>query len=116
MILPREGTMRTIVAVIPMLFPAAPAAWAQSYFASGHIGYLQEWEITGNLARTVTRLGADYSGAITLRHVGLCSVNGVEQKQAHVQLNVSSAHWKACWSWTTINAASSHLHHRARAC
>jgi hypothetical protein len=92
MIIPRAGTMRTIVALTPMLFATAPAAWAQSYLASGHIGYLQEWEIMGTLAKMVTRLGADYSGTITLRHVGLCSVNGVEQKQARMQLNVSSAH------------------------
>jgi hypothetical protein len=78
--------MRTIVAVI-LMFAAAPAAVAQSYSFSGQIGYLHEWEMTGNL----TRLGADYSGAMTLRHVGLCSVNGVEQKQAHMQLKVSSA-------------------------
>jgi hypothetical protein len=84
------GRMRTIVAVI-LMFTAAPAALAQSYSFSGQIGYLHEWEMTGNLAKTVTRLGADYSGAMTLRHVGLCSVNGVEQKQAHMQLKVSSA-------------------------
>ena len=84
------GRMRTIVAVI-LMFAAAPAALAQSYSFSGKIGYLHEWEMTGNLAKTVTRLGADYSGAMTLRHVGLCSVNGVEQKQAHMQLKVSSA-------------------------
>jgi hypothetical protein len=83
------GRMRTIVAVI-LMFTAAPAALAQSYSFSGQIGYLHEWEMTGNLAKTVTRLGADYSGAMTLRHVGLCSVNGVEQKQARMQLKVSS--------------------------
>ena len=65
------GRMRTIVTVI-LMFAAAPAALAQSYSFSGQIGYLHEWEMTGNLAKTVTRLGADYSGAMTLRHVGLC--------------------------------------------
>jgi hypothetical protein len=82
--------MRTIVAVI-LMFAAAPAALAQSYSFSGQIGYLHEWEMTGNLAKTVTRLGADYSGAMTLRHVGLCSVNGVEEKAGVVQLKVSAA-------------------------
>ena len=73
------------------MFAAAPTAWAQSYSASGQIGYLHEWEMTGDLAKTVTRLGADYSGTVTLRHVGLCSINGVEQKQARMQLKVSAA-------------------------
>ncbi|MCP3464740.1 MULTISPECIES: hypothetical protein [unclassified Bradyrhizobium] len=88
--MPRAETIRVIVAAILVLFVAAPAAWAQTYSASGQIGYLHEWEITGNLAKTVTRLGAEYSGTITLRHVGLCSVNGVEQKQARMQLKASS--------------------------
>ena len=88
--MPPAGTMRMIVAVILGLFAVAPGAWAQSYSASGQIGYLHEWEITGNLAKTVTRPGVDYSGMVTLRHVGLCSVNGAEQKQARMQLKLSS--------------------------
>jgi len=67
----------------------APAALAQSYSASGQIGYLGEWEIKGSLARNVTRSGADYAGPVTLRHVGLCSANGVEEKSGVVQLKVS---------------------------
>lgn len=82
--------MRTIVAVI-MMFGVAPTAWAQSYSFSGQIGYLHEWEMTGNLAKTVTLQGADYSGTMTLRHVGLCSANGVEKKQGRMRLKVSSA-------------------------
>jgi len=69
----------------------APAALAQSYSASGQIGYLGEWEIKGSLARTTSRTGADYAGPVTLRHVGLCSANGVEEKPGVVQLKVSSS-------------------------
>ncbi|MGY4625465.1 hypothetical protein [Bradyrhizobium sp. USDA 4486] len=85
----RAETMRAIVGAILVLFAAAPVARAQSYSASGQIGYLHEWEIAGNLAKTAKRPGAEYSGTITLRHVGLCSVNGEEQKQARLQLKVS---------------------------
>ncbi|MGY8669284.1 hypothetical protein Q3C01_44080 [Bradyrhizobium sp. UFLA05-109] len=84
------GMMRSMVAVLLLLAAASPAAWAQSYSTSGHIGYLHEWEIAGSLAKAATRPAADYSGTVTLRHVGLCSVNGVEQKQARVQVKVSS--------------------------
>ncbi|SFJ60950.1 hypothetical protein [Bradyrhizobium sp. Gha] len=87
--MPRPDLKRAIVAAIVVSFGAATAARAQSYSASGQIGYLHEWEITGNLAKTVTSPGTEYSGTITLRHVGLCSVNGAEQKQASMQLKVS---------------------------
>jgi hypothetical protein len=82
--------MRAIVSVM-LICAGSEAALAQSYSASGQIGYLQEWEIKGNLARTATRGGADYSGPVTLRHVGLCSANGIEQKTGVVQLKVSAA-------------------------
>jgi hypothetical protein len=80
---------RIAIALAMLLFVGTPNAQAQSYSASGQIGYLQEWEIKGSLAKTTTRAGADYSGPVTLRHVGLCSVNGVEEKAGVVQLKVS---------------------------
>jgi hypothetical protein len=74
-----------------LLFVGTPNAQAQSYSASGQIGYLQEWEIKGSLAKTISRSGAEYAGPVTLRHVGLCSTNGVEEKAGVVQLKVSAA-------------------------
>ena len=85
--------MRAIASVMLIcagaVVSAATPALAQSYSASGQIGYLQEWEIKGDLAKTTTRTGADYSGPVTLRHVGLCSANGIEEKPGVVQLKVS---------------------------
>jgi hypothetical protein len=69
---------------------ASSAASAQSYSANGQIGYLQEWEMKGNLAKTTTRTGTNYDGPVTLRHVGLCSTNGIEEKSGVVQLRVPS--------------------------
>jgi hypothetical protein len=42
-----------------------------------------------SLTKTVTSTGVDYDGPVTLRHVGLCSANGVEEKSGVVQLKVS---------------------------
>jgi hypothetical protein len=68
---------------------ASSAASAQSYSANGQIGYLQEWEMKGSLAKTMTRTGANYDGPVTLRHVGLCSADGIEEKSGIVQLRIS---------------------------
>jgi hypothetical protein len=70
---------------------ASSAAGAQSYSANGQIGYLQEWEMKGSLAKTKTRTGTNYDGPVTLRHVGLCSANGIEEKSGVVQLRIRSA-------------------------
>jgi hypothetical protein len=80
--------MRALVAVISMCASAA-AASAQSFSASGQVGYLQEWELKASLARTVSAGKVEYSGPLTLRHVGLCSANGVEEKSGELRLAVS---------------------------
>ena len=83
-----EMTKRVLLSTIFVCTGMATAA-AQTYSASGQAGYLQEWEMKASLTKTVTSGGADYDGPVTLRHVGLCSVNGVEEKSGTVQLKVS---------------------------
>jgi hypothetical protein len=82
--------MRALVSAV-LMCAAAPAAHAQSYSAAGQVGYLQEWEMKASLARTVTGKDAAFYGPVTLRHVGLCSVNGAEEKSGTVRLTVSRA-------------------------
>ncbi len=86
------GARKTILkALLPsgLIAAGATAALAQSYSVVGQAGYLQEWEIKASLAGTATSNGAEYDGPATLRHVGLCSANGVEEKAGVLQLKVS---------------------------
>ena len=80
--------MRALVSAI-LVCATAPAALAQSYSASGQVGYLQEWEMKASLAKAPAGTVEDFSGPVTLRHVGLCSVNGVEEKSGTLRLSVS---------------------------
>ncbi len=80
--------MRALLSAI-CICGTASAALAQSYSASGQVGYLQEWELKASLAKTVTGGKVEYSGPLTLKHVGLCSVNGVEEKSGALRLTVS---------------------------
>lgn len=82
--------MRTLLVAISMCIVAATAA-AEPYAASGQVGYLQEWELKANLAKTVSGSKIEYSGPVTLRHVGLCSANGVEEKSGNMRLTMSRA-------------------------
>jgi hypothetical protein len=83
--------MRALLPAILMMCGTAPAALAQSYSASGQVGYLQEWELKASLAKTVTGGKVEYSGPLTLTHVGLCSANGAEEKSGALRLTVSRA-------------------------
>jgi hypothetical protein len=69
----------------------ATRAAAEPYAASGQVGYLQEWELKASLAKTTSGGRVEYSGPVTLRHVGLCSVNGVEAKFGNMRLTMSRA-------------------------
>jgi hypothetical protein len=80
--------MRALLSTI-LMCGTASAALAQSYSASGQVGYLQEWELKANLAKTVTGGKVEYSGPLTLTHVGLCSANGAEEKSGALRLTVS---------------------------
>jgi hypothetical protein len=80
--------VRTLLSAI-WIGAGVEGVMAQSYSINGQIGYLQEWEMKANLAQTITASGVNYDGPVTLRHVGLCSVNGPEEKSAVVRLTVS---------------------------
>jgi hypothetical protein len=87
----RRSTSMVVRALISAIWIGAGAGsvMAQSYSVNGQVGYLQEWEMKANLAKTITDSGVSYDGPVTLRHVGLCSVNGVEEKSGVVRLTVS---------------------------
>jgi len=86
----RPRIIGALTAACLILTVTANAASAQSYSAKGQVGYLQEWEMTGSLAKTATHFSTDYAGPVTLRHVGLCSINGVEEKSGTLEVKVSS--------------------------
>jgi hypothetical protein len=90
MIAPRltNVVVRALISAI-WIGAGAGSAMAQSYSVNGQVGYLQEWEMKANLAKTITSSGVSYDGPVTLRHVGLCSVNGLEEKSGVVRLTVS---------------------------
>ena len=85
----RHSTNLVVRALISAIWIGAGAesAMAQSYSVNGQVGYLQEWEMKANLAKTITDSGVSYDGPVTLRHVGLCSVNGPRKSPA----------WCGCW-------------------
>ncbi len=83
--------MMRVLPIAMMACVITAAAGAEPYAASGQVGYLQEWELKASLARTVSGGRIEYSGTATLRHVGLCSVNGVEEKSGKLRLTMSRA-------------------------
>ena len=65
-------------------------ACAQSTRIAGTAGYLSEWKSSGKLKKTGPADGKQFSGALTWKYVGLCSVNGPEEKSGDITLQLSN--------------------------
>jgi hypothetical protein len=62
-----------------------PAA-AQTREVSGQVGVLGEWDLTA----TVTKQTAgNWAGPLRLKHVGICLVDGPEEKTGELQLRLA---------------------------
>jgi hypothetical protein len=69
---------------------ATPAS-AQSLQVTGYSGYLGEWELTATVTETASGRKKEYSGPLTMKHVGVCSQDGPEEKTGEMRLQISAS-------------------------
>jgi len=85
--------MRPIALAFAVLILAANAATqgleAETLQLSGQAGVLGEWELAATL--TATGAAKQFSGLLLMKHVGICSVDGPEEKRGDIQLQLVSA-------------------------
>jgi hypothetical protein len=62
---------------------------AKSLQIEGTAGYLSEWEISGAVTEGISAEGNEFLGRLTWKHVGLCSVNGPQQKSGEIRFRIS---------------------------
>ena len=92
-ILPRLDRPRVIPPARPILslalsLLAAPAG-ATSLEIVGYSGYLGEWELTATVNEDGS-IGArrEYSGPFSMKHVGLCTQDGPEEKSGEIRVQM----------------------------
>jgi hypothetical protein len=73
-----------------LLIPATPAR-AESREVVGQAGFLGEWEITATVTEAVANGTAEFSGPMTLKHVGVCTHDGPDEKTGQLRLRISEA-------------------------
>lgn len=81
--------MRALLLLIVLGALVAPAH-AQSLEVIGYSGYLGEWELTA----TVTEMAPGrkgYSGPLTMKHIGLCTQDGPEEKTGEMRFQISAS-------------------------
>jgi hypothetical protein len=56
---------------------------------SGYAGHLGEWELTAALSKIAPARMRELSGPLTMKHIGLCSQDGPEEKTGAMRLRLS---------------------------
>jgi hypothetical protein len=69
-------------------FAAGPAS-AQSLSATGVAGYLSEWQLNAQLARSSAE--GEFAGPLSIKHVGLCTHDGPDEITTQISLRITDA-------------------------
>ena len=74
-----------------VLFGLAGPSGAQTRSVTGQSGILGEWELTATVAEQGDGAGRQWTGPLSLKHVGFCSADGPEEKTGELRLSVSDS-------------------------
>jgi hypothetical protein len=85
-----ENAVRAFLLRIVLSALATPAQ-AQSLQVTGYAGELGEWELTASVTEKISSGTKEFSGPLTMRHVGICSQDGPEERTGEIRLQISEA-------------------------
>ena len=74
-----------------VLILLAPPAGAQSLQVIGYSGHLGEWELTAVVTEGTSSRTKEFSGPLTMKHIGLCSQDGPEEKTGQMRFQLLSS-------------------------
>jgi hypothetical protein len=70
---------------------AADSAQAGSLRIAGTGGYLPEWELNGDVTEKISGDAKEFSGPLIWKPIGLCSVNGPQEKTGEIDFQISGS-------------------------
>ena len=84
--------MTPVSALLLSLISAAlaGAAQAKSLQLVGYAGVLGEWELSATVTENPRLLGSEFSGPLSMTHVGICTQDGPEQRSGEIRLQISA--------------------------
>jgi hypothetical protein len=85
--------VRAFVLLMALSAFAAPAqaqsSQAQLLQVIGYAGVLGEWELTATVTTTASR--KEFAGPLTMKHVGVCTQDGPEEKTGEMRFQISGS-------------------------
>ena len=85
----RKSVVRAFFRLIVLGGALATPARAEPLQLFGYAGVLGEWELTANV--TGNEATHDFSGPFTMMHVGICIVDGPEEKKGEIHFHLSES-------------------------
>jgi hypothetical protein len=83
--------LRALVIMVVLVAAAGPSQ-ARSLQVAGTAGYVSEWELNAEVTQTSSGVvKEEYSGPLTLKHVGLCSHNGPQEESGEIKFQISES-------------------------
>jgi hypothetical protein len=68
---------------------AAPAQ-AEPLQVVGYAGVLGEWELTATVTESSRLSGREFTGPLSMKHVGICTQDGPEEKTGEIRFQISA--------------------------
>jgi hypothetical protein len=90
-----SGNLTRLCLLSAAMLAAVAPAQARSLRVDGTSGYLSEWELKAEVTSTVSRGREEFSGPVTLRHVGVCSPNGAVEKSGTIKFHIAKSAWSS---------------------
>ena len=81
--------MRALLLLFALGALATPAQ-AQSLQLVGYAGVLGEWELTATVTENARRWSKEFSGLLSMKHVGICTQDGPEEKTGEIRFRISA--------------------------
>jgi len=98
--------VRTLLSLMVLSALGVPVH-AESREVVGYAGVLGEWEVTASVTEAEPGRAGEFSGPVTLSHVGLCTQDGPERKSGDIRLRVSASRLDATLSLAGIECTYS---------
>jgi hypothetical protein len=67
----------------------ATPAQAESLQVIGYAGVLGEWELTATVTEKARLWSKEFSGPLSLKHVGICTQDGPEERTGEIRVQIS---------------------------
>lgn len=79
---------KTALILLAAVISWGGTAQGQSLRITGTAGYLAEWELDGELTQRASGRSSDFSGQVILKHVGLCSHDGPQERSSEMKVRI----------------------------